>query len=456
VIDDQVARYLAESAKTRIRSLVELLSIPSVSAIPESAGDCREAAGWVAADLRRAGMENVQIHETGGHPIVYGDWLHGKSRRTALIYSHYDVQPVDPVELWRTPPFVPVIEGDRIVGRGAADSKCHVEMHIRAAEAMLAVRGRLPLNLRFLFEGEEEISSLHFDKWLLRHRARLNCDVAVVSDTNFFDGNVPAIPIGLRGVANAQIDVYGADVDLHSGNFGGTVENPAGALVAMVASLRSGGRVTVDGFYDDVVALTDEDRSVLADLPFDEDAYRESIGASCLAGEAGYTTLERRGARPTLDVTGLWAGYRGQGPKNIIPGEAHAKISCRLVPNQDPGRVLSLIRDHIRRVSPLGVRVEVQDLGTSDPMRIPPDHPAIEAAARAIEATFGRAPLLIREGGSIGPAASIHRLLGVPIVLLGFAPPDDHSHAPNEWMSLANFEMGIRTLVRFWDDLAHW
>jgi acetylornithine deacetylase/succinyl-diaminopimelate desuccinylase-like protein len=400
-------------------------------------------------------MEHVQVCETGGHPIVYGDWLHGETTRTALIYSHYDVQPADPPEAWLTPPFVPTIEGDRIVGRGTADSKCHVEMHIRAVEAMLKVRGGLPLNLRFVFEGEEEISSPHFDRWLVENPDLLQCDFVVVSDTNFFHGNAPAIPISLRGLVNAQIDVYGANADLHSGNFGGTVANAAGALVEIVASLRSGGRVTVDGFYDDVEAISDEDRQALADLPFDEDKFRESLGVSCLAGEPGYTTLERHGMRPTLDVTGLWAGYQGEGSKNVIPHEAHAKISCRLVPNQDPSRVLTLIREHIHRVTPPGVRVELQVQGQSEPMRIAPDHPAIKAAARAMEGAFGRAPLLIREGGAMSSTASIRRRLGMPIVLLGFAPPDDHSHAPNEWMSLTNFELGIGTLIRFWDDVAH-
>ena len=452
---DALETYLAANADRRLASYLEFLRIPSISAQPEYASSCRAAAEWLAGQLRAIGVEHVELAETGGHPVVYGDWLHAPDAPTALVYGHYDVQPVDPIELWETAPFEPFIKGDRMIGRGSADDKGQIHIHLRATEAILATRGALPLNLKFVFEGEEEASSVHLDAWLTANKERLTADVAVISDTGFFEGNRPAITVGLRGICYVQVDVVGTAVDLHSGSFGGAVQNPVNALAQIIAALKGpDGRIRVPGFYDDVVALTEVDRAAFAALPFDEEAYRSVIGLPALVGEAGYSTLERRGGRPTLDVNGLWGGFEGDGAKTIIPAHAHAKISCRLVTAQDPGTIFELLRAFILEVAPPGCTVEVQFLGGGRPSLTPIDHPATQAAARAIEATFGVAPVYIREGGSIPVSASFEAILGLPVVLLGFTPPDDNAHAPNESMSMANHETAIRTIAAYWDELA--
>ena len=450
-----VEEYLARTRERRLESYKALLRIPSISALPEHAADCRATAEAIAADLRTIGIEHVEVAETGGHPVVYGDWLHAPGAPTVIVYGHYDVQPVDPLELWESPPFEPIVVGDRLQARGAADDKGQVHLHLRATEALLATSGGLPVNLKFVFEGEEESGSVNLDRWLEANRERLAADLVVISDTGFFDGNRPAITIGLRGLAAVQVDVHGSTIDLHSGSYGGTVQNPANALCSIVAALKGpDGRILVPGFYDDVRPLTEADRAAFAALPFDEEAFRESIGVPALVGEAGYTTLERRGARPTLDVNGIWGGFQGEGSKTIIPAHAHAKITCRLVPDQDPNRITDLLVSYITEIAPPGVRVEVVRQHGGRPSLTPIDHPATKAAARAIEATFGVVPLYIREGGSIPVCASFESILGLPVVLLGFTPPDDHAHAPNEAMDLRNYEAGIRTVARLWYELA--
>jgi acetylornithine deacetylase/succinyl-diaminopimelate desuccinylase-like protein len=446
--------HLDATREERLESYREFLRIPSISALPEHASDCRAAATWLADALREAGAENVEVAETGGHPIVYADWLHAEGAPTVIVYCHYDVQPVDPLDLWTSPPFEPVVVDDRILARGAADDKGQLHLHVRALGAILATAGRLPVNVRYVFEGEEESSSIHLDAWLTANRDRLTADVAIISDTGFFDGNRPAITLGLRGLMYAQIDVVGAPVDLHSGGFGGAVENPAIALSRIIAALKGpDGRIRIPGFYDAVVELADAERAALAALPFDEDEYRESLGLPALVGEEGYTTLERRGARPTLDVNGIWGGFQGEGSKTIIPAHAHAKVSCRLVPDQRPDRIFELLVAYIEEIAPVGVTTSVRFLGGGRPSLTPIDHPVTEAAARALEATFGQAPLYIREGGSIPVCASFETILGLPVVLLGFAPPDCQAHAPNEWMDLGNYETGIRTVARLWDEM---
>ena len=453
--DQAFEEFLAAHADERLESYKELVRIPSISALPEHAPDCRRAAEWIAADLERIGMEHVEVGETGGSPVVYADWLHADGAPTVLVYCHYDVQPVDPLELWTSPPFEPVVEGRRIFGRGVADDKGQLHLHVRAIEALLATRGRLAVNLRIVFEGEEESSSVHLDAWLAANRERLAADFALISDTAFFEGNVPAITIALRGMLYAQIDVTGTAVDLHSGSYGGAVENPANALARIITGLKDEqGRILVPGFYDDVVELTADERQRLRELPFDDAAYLDRLGLPALHGEDGYTTLERRGARPTLDVNGLWGGFQGEGSKTIIPAHAHAKVSCRLVTAQDPDRVFAALRDHVLAIAPVGVRVEVRHLGGGHPSLTPIDHPATQAAARALEATFGRQPVYIREGGSIPVCASFEHILGLPVVLLGFDPPDQRAHAPNEWMDLDNYETAIRTVARLWDEVA--
>jgi acetylornithine deacetylase/succinyl-diaminopimelate desuccinylase-like protein len=453
--DEAFERYLNERAEARIESYKEFIRIPSISALPERAADCRRAAEWIAADLERIGMEHVEVSETAGHPIVYADWLHAPGAPTVLVYCHYDVQPVDPLDAWTSPPFEPVVEGHRILGRGVADDKGQLHLHLRATEAILATQGVLPINVKFAFEGEEESSSAHLDPWLIANRDRLAADFALISDTGFFEGNLPAITVSLRGMMYAQIDVSGTAVDLHSGGYGGAVQNPANALATIIAGLKGpDGRIRIPGFYDDVIGMTADDHRRFAELPFDEEAYLEQLGLPALFGEEGYTTLERRAARPTLDVNGIWGGFQGEGSKTIIPAYAHAKVSCRLVPDQAPARIFDAFRDDDFPIAPPGVRTEVRYLGGGLPSVTPVDHPATKAAARALEATFGRKPLYLREGGSIPICASFERLLDLPVVLLGFDQPDNQSHAPNEWMDLRNYETGIRTVARMWNEVA--
>jgi acetylornithine deacetylase/succinyl-diaminopimelate desuccinylase-like protein len=446
--------HLESTHAARLESYMAFLRIPSISALPEHAGDCRHAAEWLAEALTGAGLEHVEVAETGGPPVVYADWLHAPDAPTVLVYGHYDVQPVDPLDLWTSPPFEPVVVGDRMLARGAADDKGQIHAHVMAAAALLATRGSLPINLKYIFEGEEESSSAHLDAWLAGERDRLAADVAIISDTGFFEGNLPAITLSLRGLMYAQIDVVGTEVDLHSGGYGGVVQNPANALATIIAALKGpDGRIRIPGFYDDVVPLADDDRAAIAALPFDEAAYLGRLGLPGLVGEVGFSTLERLGARPTLDVNGLWGGFQGDGSKTIIPAHAHAKISCRLVAAQDPDRVFEALQAYVEEIAPPGVTTTIRMLGGGRPSLTPMDHPAAQAAARALEATFGRAPVYIREGGSIPVCASFDSILGQPVVLLGFVQPACGAHAPNEWMDLGNYETSIRTIARTWDEL---
>ena len=444
--------HLLATAEARIAKYVEFLKIPSVSALPENAPDCRAAAEWLAAELRRIGATRVEVSETGGHPIVVGERIEDPALPTIVIYGHYDVQPGDPLDLWKTSPFDPIIRDGRMLGRGSADDKGQIVIHLSALEALVATRGRLPVNVKYVFEGEEESSSVNLEAWMAAHPDRCSGDAVIISDSGFFDGNRPALTVGLRGITYLQVDVRASDLDLHSGSYGGSVVNPANALAAMIASLHDpDGRVTVPGFYDDVVALTPADREAFAALPFDEASYLRGIGATATAGERGFSTVERRGGRPTLDVNGIWAGFTGDGSKTIIPAHAHAKISCRLVTAQDPEKIGRQVEAALRAAAPAGLQVEVRNLGNGDPFLTPLGDPYLVAAAGALEETFGMSPLYIREGGSIPIAVLFQKELGLPVVLLGFTPPDDNAHAPNESMDLGNFEGGIRAVIRALD-----
>ena len=454
-IDPKVEAFLESTRDARLESYFELLRIPSISTLSEHAPDIRRAAEWIAAELGRIGFENVDISPTRGHPIVYADWLHAEGAPTILVYCHYDVQPVDPIELWETAPFEPFVRDGRVVGRGAADDKGQLHMHLKAAEAIFATRGRLPVNLRFLFEGEEEHSSVGLEDWLRENRDRLAAEAVVISDTGFFEGNIPAITSSLRGMMYAQVDVIGGPVDLHSGSYGGAVQNPANALARIITELKTDdGSVRIPGFYDDVVPPTREERFEISCLPFEESEFQKVTGVpELVAGEPGFSILECTGIRPTLDVNGIWGGFTGEGSKTIIPAHAHAKISCRLVPDQDGEKVFEQFRDYVLSIAPRGVRVEVQNLGTARALRTDTNHPVAKAAARALEATFGIAPVYIRSGGSIPVAPMFETVLGLPVVMLGFTNPDDNAHAPNETMVLLNYETGLRTITRLWDDL---
>jgi acetylornithine deacetylase/succinyl-diaminopimelate desuccinylase-like protein len=454
-VDQSIETFLNAHQDERLESYKELLRIPSISTLPEHKPDIERAARWIVDELTRIGIENARTFETPGHPLVYGDWLHADGAPTVLVYCHYDVQPVDPIELWETAPFDPFVKDGRMVGRGAADDKGQLHMHLKAAEAILATRGRLPLNLKFLFEGEEEHSSVGLAEWLEANRDRLAADAIVISDTGFWEGNVPALTTSLRGMMYAQIDVTGGPIDLHSGSYGGAVQNPANAIARIITELKSSsGRVLVPGFYDDVVAPTRDERFEISCLPFDEGDFHRQVGVpELVAGEPEFTLLECMGVRPTLDVNGIWGGFTGEGSKTIIPAHAHAKVSCRLVPDQDGDKIFRQFRDFVLEVAPRGVNVEVQDLGTAKALRMDPNLPVSQAAAAALEATFGQAPVFIRSGGSIPVAAMFQEILGLPITMLGLTNPDDNAHAPNETMVLLNYETGLRTITRLWDDL---
>jgi acetylornithine deacetylase/succinyl-diaminopimelate desuccinylase-like protein len=452
--DPAVEAFLDRTRAARHESYLELLRIPSISALPEHAPDLRRAAGWIAAELARIGFDHAEVSDTAGHPVVYADWLHAPGAPTVVVYCHYDVQPVDPIGAWETAPFDPFIRDGRVVGRGAADDKGQLHLHLRAAEALFATRGRLPLNIRIVFEGEEEVTSANLAPWLEANRDRLAADAVIISDTGFFEGNLPALTVALRGNLYTQIDVLGSPVDLHSGGFGGAVENPANALAHIIAGLKDrDGKILVPGFYDEVVEPSPQERFEISCLPFDEDAFRDEIGVRALAPERGWTALECKAVRPTLDVNGLWGGFQGDGQKTIIPASAHAKVSCRMVPNQDPGVVFERFRDHVLRIAPPGVSVEVHNLGTARPVRTDTSHPVAQAALAALRGEFGVEPLLIRAGGTIGVASMFVEQLGLPLVMLGFTNPDDNAHAPNEFMRLENYERGLRTICRLWDDL---
>ena len=447
--------HIVAAHAERMQRYADFLAIPSVSAIPEYAPDCRKAAEWLAAELRRIGAQRVEVSETGGHPIVVGERIEDPNLPTIVIYGHYDVQPGDPLDLWKTSPFEPIVRDGRMLGRGSADDKGQILIHLAALEALLSTRGKLPVNVKYLFEGEEESSSVNLERWMAANPERCSGDAVIISDSGFFDGNRPALTVGLRGITYMQVDVRNSDVDLHSGSYGGAVINPANALASMIASLHDENRhVTVPGFYDDVVELTPDDRAAFAALPFNEASYLAGIDAKATQGEAGFSTVERRGARPTLDVNGIWGGFTGDGSKTIIPAHAHAKISCRLVTAQDPARIALQVEAALKAAAPRGLQVEVQNLGNGYPFLTPLGDPYLSAAASALKETFGADPLYIREGGSIPIAALFQRELLLPVVLLGFTPPDDNAHAPNESMDLGNFEGGIRTVIRALDAIA--
>ena len=453
--DHVLDAYLEPRREERLERLKAFLRIPSISALPQHAPDVRRAAEWLADEMRAAGIQNVEVSETSGHPMVYGDWLHAAGAPTVVVYGHYDVQPVDPLDEWHTEPFEPVVDGHRLIGRGAADDKGQIHAHVSAAAALLATRDSLPINVKYVFEGEEESGSAHLDAWLTEHRDRLDADAAIISDTGFFEGNVPAITLSLRGMTYAQIDVRLAGGDLHSGSYGGAIGNPAFAIAQIIAALKGpDGRIRIPGFYDDVREPTQEEREAIAALPFDEETFRADTGVPGLVGESGYTTLERKSIRPTLDVNGIWGGFQGHGQKTIIPAEAHAKISMRLVADQEPEDVFAKLKAFVDEIAPPGVEVTVRLLGTGRPSQTPLDHPHVGAASRALERVFGQSPLYINSGGSIPVAASFQRILGLPVVLLGFTQPNDLAHAPNEWFDLHNYEAAIRTMAATFDEIA--
>ena len=397
---DKVVDYINVQRDRYIDELKALLAIPSISALPQHAEDVRKCAMWVTDEMRRVGLQNVRIIETPGHPVVYGDWLGAPDAPTILFYGHYDVQPVDPLELWESPPFDATVRDGEIYARGSADDKGQVFMHLKAVEAHLKQNGRLPVNIKFLLEGEEEVGSVHLDDFVRANKAQLASDVVVISDSAMFARGVPSICYGLRGLAYFQIDLRGTKTDLHSGSFGGAVANPAFVLAQVIAQLKDrSGRIKIPGFYDDVRPLTDEERAEFRRLPFNDTRYRKELGAPRLFGEKGFTTLERVWARPTLEVNGLLSGFTGEGSKTVLPAVAMAKVSMRLVPDQLPDKIASLFEAYVRKVTPGTVALKLTRMHGGKPWMAAFDNPFVQAAGRAIEKGFGKRPVFTREGG---------------------------------------------------------
>lgn len=448
------AAYVRQNRDRHLEELKQFLRIPSISTDPERKEDVRRAAEWVKNRLEAAGCTTVKLHETRKHPIVYGEWLGAPGKPTVLVYGHYDVQPVDPLELWKTPPFEPTVKSGRIHARGAADDKGQLIIHVNALEAHLETSGNCPVNMKFVLEGEEEIGSPNLLPFLKKNKGMLKCDAVVVSDTAMFAKGVPSICHGLRGMTYFQVDVKGTDRDLHSGSFGGAVVNPAWALVEMLGKLKDAkGKIRVPGFYDNVRKLTAAERKAFKRLPHTDARFRKSIGAPALFGESGFTTLERIWARPTLDINGIWGGFTGEGAKTVIPAEAHAKFSCRLVPNQTPREIEKKVQDYLRKITPGTVKVRVRQLHGGEAWLAETDHPALQAAGRAVKRAFGKAPVFTREGGSIPVVAAFDKMLKVPAVMMGIGLHDDNLHAPNEKIDLDQFYRGNEAAAYLLEEL---
>jgi acetylornithine deacetylase/succinyl-diaminopimelate desuccinylase-like protein len=456
VIDmDNVIDFINVNRERYLDELKALLAIPSISALPEHKSDVRRCADWCAAEMRRIGLQNVRLIETPGNPVVYGDWLGAPGAPTILFYGHYDVQPVDPLDLWESPPFEATIRDGEIYARGSADDKGQVFMHLKAVEAHLKQTSRLPVNMKFILEGEEEVGSEHLDDFIKAHKQELSADVVVISDSPMFARGVPSICYGLRGLVYFQLDLRGSSTDLHSGSFGGAVANPAFVLAQMIAQMKDrSGRVRIPGFYDDVQPLQEAERQAWASLPFNEKKYRKDFGIPKVYGESGYSTLERTWARPTLEVNGLLSGFTGEGAKTVLPAVAMAKISMRLVPNQDPNKIADLFQRYVEDLVPKTVELKVTRMHGGKPWMTSFDNPFVQAAGRAIEKGFGRAPIFTREGGSIPVVSTFQEELGLPSVLFGVGLPDENAHAPNEKLDVANFHNGIIASAFLYQEVA--
>jgi acetylornithine deacetylase/succinyl-diaminopimelate desuccinylase-like protein len=453
---EKIVNYINENKDKFVEELKEFLKIPSISTNPENKSEVRNCADYVKNELNAIGLKNVKIYETPGHPIVYGDWLHaGEDKPTVLVYGHYDVQPVDPIELWTDPPFSPVVKGDNIFARGAADDKGQVFIHMKSIQSHLVNNKSLPVNLKVIFEGEEEIGSINLDSFIDSNLELLKCDYVVISDTGMIDKDIPSICYGLRGLAYMQVEVTGPNRDLHSGMFGGAVDNPINALAHIICKLKDdNGKILIDGFYDDVLDLTEKERQEYLKLPFDEAKYKNGLEVKELFGENGYTTLERSSARPTLDCNGIWGGFQGEGAKTVLPSKAAAKISMRLVPDQYPEKIEKLFAEYVKKISPDTVKVVVKSLHGGNGAITPLDSPAMDAAVEAMKKGFGKAPLFTREGGSIPVVSSFQKKLDAPVILLGFGLPGDNIHSPDEHFNLTNFHKGILSISHYYNELS--
>jgi acetylornithine deacetylase/succinyl-diaminopimelate desuccinylase-like protein len=435
--------------------LKALLRIPSISTDPEHKDDCRKAAETLLAELKRIGMENAGLIEGEGHPLVYADWLHAAGKPTVLIYGHYDVQPPDPLDEWLSPPFEPAERNGNIYARGAVDDKGQVVAQVKALESLLVANGSLPINVRVLFEGEEEVGGETIAEYVASKPANLKADFALVSDTELFAPGLPTLCVGLRGMIYTELEVRGAKTDLHSGMYGGAAPNPFISICQIIAKLKDeNGHILIPGFYDGIIPPSPEELAAWRSLPFDEEEYRKAeVGSKQLVGEAGYSVLERTWARPTVDVHGIPGGFTGAGAKTVIPAKAVAKVSMRLVPGMTPSKTFALYKSYVEKIAPVGVDVEVRLIHAGDACLIPVNNRYIQAATQALHEVWGKDTVFVRGGGSIPIVGDFDRHLGLPSVMMGFGLPDDNLHAPNEKFNLKNFELGIVSLIRFLEEV---
>lgn len=448
-----VDNYIESNKDRFLDELIELLKIPSVSADPAFGKDVHRAAELLSHRLIEIGIDKVEICPTAGYPIVYGEKIVDENLPTVLVYGHYDVQPADPIELWDSPPFEPVIKDGKIYARGACDDKGQMYMHVKAVELMLKTDG-LPCNVKFMIEGEEEVGSENLGLFVKANKERLKADLVLISDTGMIANDVPSLTVGLRGLSYIQVEVTGPKRDLHSGLYGGAVGNPINILCDMIASLMDENKkITIPGFYDDVIEVSTEERAEMAKAPFSEQAYCDELDMKATQGEAGYSTLERATIRPTLDVNGIWGGYTGEGAKTVLPSKAYAKISCRLVPGQDPDKITELLVNHIEGIAPDAVKVKVTPHHGGQPYVTPTDFAGYQAAHKAMETTFGKAPIPMRSGGSIPIVAMFEEELGLKSVLMGFGLDSDAIHSPNEHYGVFNYLKGIQTIPFFYQNL---
>lgn len=451
---DAALSFAAQQQETSLQELIEFLSIPSISTQPERNDDVRQAAQWLVRAMQDAGLENARSLDTPGHPLVYADWLHaGEEAPTVLVYGHYDVQPPEPVDQWRTPPFSPSIEEGYLYARGVSDDKGQVYIHVKAVQAYLQASGALPVNIKFIVEGEEEVGGPNLANFVPENTDLLDADVVVISDSAMRGPGQPSIVYGLRGLAYMLLDVTGPDHDIHSGHYGGVINNPINAISHIIARLiDENGRILIPGFYDDVAPLDREERKLIASSVTSEERVLKNTGAPSVWGDGEYSLDERMGARPTLDVNGIIGGYTGAGSKTIIPSTVHAKISMRLAPNQDPQKIADLFEAYVKEIAPPSVTVEIRRLGLATPAVIDYNTTAVAAATAACESVFGVEPILRREGGTIPVVGDFQRHLGLGSLMLGFGLPDDRIHSPNERFYVPNFYQGIETMIRFLDE----
>ena len=454
---EQIINYIRSQRPQHLAELFQLLRIPTVSTDPQHAGDVAACSQFLADHLRVIGLKTVKILPTAGHPVVYAEWLEAPGAPTVLVYGHYDVQPPEPLELWESPPFAPEIRAGEIYARGASDDKGQFFAHVKAIEAYLRQEGKLPVNLKLLIEGEEEIGSAHLHTFVTQHAALLQADAIIISDTNLFAPGVPTICYGTRGLVAAQIDVQGAARDLHSGDFGGLAANPIQVLANILAALKDqNDRVTIPGFYDDVAALTKAEQRQFAALPFDLEALKAEIGVTELAGEKGFTPLERRWARPTLEINGMAGGFIGEGMKTIIPAKAMAKVTMRLVPHQDPDKIFRAFEAHVHRLTPAAVTVQVTGDTHGKAYLTPLTHPVLPFISKALRQVFRRDPVFIRTGGTIGVVSTFAETLHAPVIFVGLSQPNDNAHAPNEHLNEAAFYTGIEVAAQLLHELKEW